>query len=336
MDKKTLTQEEKLKQFKQYNLKTQKTFGKSSSYVLGDMPIEPIKRIKTGSLLLDNIMGGGYPVGRIVEIYGPESSGKTTLALHAIAEVQKNGGLAAFCDAEQAFDPVYAEKLGVNVKQLIFTQPDNGEDALQVVEDWICSGLIDLVVVDSVAALTPKAEIDGDMSDQQMGLLARLMAKALRKITTPANNNECTVIFLNQLREKIGVMYGNPETTTGGRALKFYSSVRMDIRRKDSIKNGSETIGNITNVKIVKNKTFPPYKTATLDIYYGKGIDNEGAVVDIAIEKGIIEKTGAWFSVKDVEGLEDFKCQGKENMKAHFAEDKAQFNTLVGLISEEE
>lgn len=269
----------------------EKQFGKGSVMKLGDRAAVDVAVIPTGSLTLDMALGiGGYPKGRIIEIYGPESSGKTTLTLHAIAEVQKQGGTAAFIDAEHAIDPVYAKNLGVNIDELILSQPDSGEQGLEIAETLVRSGAIDLVVVDSVAALVPQVELDGEMADQQMGLQARLMSKALRKLSGVMNKTDCTIIFINQLREKIGVMFGNPETTTGGRALKFYSSVRVEIRRSEAIKNGTEIVGNKVNIKVVKNKVAPPFKSTQVDIIYGKGISRDGEVLDLAVDKDIVDK----------------------------------------------
>ena len=264
---------------------------------LGDRANVEIDAISSGSIAIDFALGvGGYPKGRIVEIYGPESSGKTTLALHAIAEVQKKGGKAAFIDAENAIDPMYAKALGVNIEELILSQPDSGEQALEITEMLIKSGAIDLIVIDSVAALVPQAELDGEMSDSHMGLQARLMSKAMRKLAGVMNRSDCTAIFINQLREKIGVMFGNPETTTGGKALKFYASIRVDVRKSEAIKSGTDIIGNKVNVKIVKNKVAPPFKVATVDILYGKGISRIGELIELAVEREIIQKAGAWFS----------------------------------------
>lgn len=322
--------ENKKKLLEQAILQIEKQYGKGSIMKLGDDVQRTIDVIPTGCLTLDMALGvGGVPRGRIVEIYGPESSGKTTVTLHILAEAQKMGGTAAFIDAEHALDPQYASKLGVDIDNLYISQPDTGEQALEICEALVRSGAVDCVVIDSVAALTPKAEIDGEMGDAVMGCQARLMSQALRKLTAIVNKTKCCLIFINQLRDKIGVMFGNPETTTGGKALKFYSSIRMDIRKTDVIKDGAEIIGNRTKVKIVKNKLAPPFKVAEFDIMYGTGINNEACVIDVATELEIIQKSGSWFSYNG-----EKIGQGRDNTKAYLQNNPEIFEEIKKLVTE--
>ena len=322
-DKKDALLEDALKQI-------EKQYGKGSIMKLGDRANVDIDAISSGSLAIDYALGiGGYPKGRIVEIYGPESSGKTTLALHAIAQCQKNGGRAAFIDAENAIDPQYAKSLGVQINDLILSQPDSGEQALEITEMLIKSGAIDLIVIDSVAALVPQAELDGEMSDASVGLQARLMSKAMRKLAGVMNRSECTAIFINQLREKVGIMFGNPETTPGGRALKFYSSVRLDVRKGEAIKNGTEIVGNKVTVKVVKNKVDPPFKVASVEIMYGEGISHVGELVNLAVDYDIIDKAGAWFSYKG-----EKIGQGREACKAYLTAHPEVDEEITSLVKE--
>ncbi len=306
----------------------EKTYGKGSVMRLGDTDYEKLEVIPTGSITLDNALGvGGYPKGRIIEIFGPESSGKTTFALHAIAEAQKLGGYAAFIDAEHALDPNYAKALGVDIDNLIVSQPDDGEQALEIVEALVRSGVISIIVIDSVAALVPKAEIEGDMGSSHVGLQARLMSQAMRKLAGVIDKSKTVAIFINQIREKVGVLFGNPETTSGGRALKFYATIRMDIRRVDQIKEGTESVGNLVRVKIVKNKVAPPFKTAEMDIIYGKGISHEGELLDLAVEFDIVEKSGAWFSYNG-----ERLGQGRENVKSILKSNKNLANDIESKV----
>ena len=321
---------EKLKVLQSTLDKIEKSYGKGAIMKLGDSVVEDIEAISTGSIGVDVALGiGGFPKGRIIEIYGPESSGKTTLAIHAIAESQKKGGIAAFIDAEHAFDAAYAKKLGVDTDELLVSQPDNGEQALEIADNLIRSGAIDIIVIDSVAALTPKSEIEGEMGDSKMGLQARLMSQALRKLTANISKTKCCCIFINQLREKIGVMFGNPETTTGGNALKFYSSVRVDIRRSQAIKDGDAVAGNRVKVKIVKNKIAPPFRTAEFDLMFGEGISKVGEIVDMGVEYGIIKKSGSWFSYGETK-----LAQGRESVKQLLNDNPELFEELETKIRE--
>lgn len=321
---------EKLKALQLTMDKLEKTYGKGSIMKMGNAPVENVEVIPTGSLSLDIALGiGGLPKGRVIEIYGPESSGKTTLTLHAIASVQKAGGIAAFIDAEHAFDRTYAEKLGIDTENLLISQPDNGEQALEIAENLIRSGAIDIIVIDSVAALVPRSEIEGEMGDSKMGLHARLMSQALRKLTGTINKTGCCCIFINQLREKIGVMFGNPETTTGGNALKFYASVRLDIRRIGQIKEGDAVMGNRTRVKVVKNKVAPPFRQAEFDILYGEGISKVGEIVDLGVEHNIIKKSGSWFSYGDTK-----LGQGRDSVKILFNDNPELMEEVENKIRE--
>lgn len=321
---------EKLKALQAAMDKIEKNFGKGSIMKMGDEVIDDVPVIPSGSIGLDAALGvGGYPRGRVIEIYGPESSGKTTLAIHAIAQAQKAGGIAAFIDAEHAFDRFYAEKLGVDIENLWISQPDSGEQALEIAEQLIRSSAIDIIVIDSVAALTPKAELEGDMGDSKMGLQARLMSQALRKMTGTISKTNTTCIFINQLRDKIGVMFGNPETTTGGNALKFYASVRLDIRKLGQIKEGDEAVGNQARVKVVKNKVAPPFKKAEFDIVFGEGISRVGEIIDLGVEKGIVKKSGSWFSYNDTK-----LGQGRESAKTTLKDNPELADEITALIME--
>lgn len=324
-----MAKEDKLKALDAAIAQIEKQYGKGSVMKLGDNSANMnVETVPTGSLSLDIALGlGGLPKGRIVEVYGPESSGKTTVALHCVAEVQKRGGIAGFIDAEHALDPVYARNIGVDIDNLYISQPDCGEQALEITETMVRSGAVDIVVVDSVAALVPKAEIDGDMGDSHVGLQARLMSQALRKLTAVISKSNCIVIFINQLREKVGVMFGNPETTTGGRALKFYSSVRLDVRRTESLKQAGEIVGNHVRVKVVKNKIAPPFKEAEFDIMFGQGISREGDVLDLAVNAGIVNKSGAWYAYEG-----DKIGQGRENAKTYIHENPAFFDMLEAKV----
>ena len=327
-----MVKEDKKKALDSALAQIEKAYGKGSVMKLGDSGANMnIETIPTGSLSLDIALGlGGVPKGRIIEIYGPESSGKTTVALHMVAEAQKRDGIAGFIDAEHALDPVYAKNIGVDIDNLYISQPDNGEQALEIAETMVRSGAIDIVIIDSVAALVPKAEIDGDMGDSHVGLQARLMSQALRKLTAAINRSNCVVVFINQLREKVGIMFGNPETTTGGRALKFYSSVRMDVRRIESLKQGGEVVGNRTRIKVVKNKVAPPFKEAEFDIMFGKGISREGDILDLATKVNVIEKSGAWYSYQG-----DKIGQGRENAKLFLKDNPDIMATVERRVRQE-
>jgi len=321
---------EKMKALQLTIEKLEKSYGKGTIMKLGDSPVESMEFIPTGSITLDTALGiGGFPKGRVIEIYGPESSGKTTLAIHAIAEAQKAGGTAAFIDAEHAFDRSYAQKLGVDIESLLISQPDNGEQALEITDNLIRSGAIDIIVIDSVAALTPKSEIEGEMGDSKMGLHARLMSQALRKLTANISRTGCCCIFINQLREKIGVMFGNPETTTGGNALKFYASIRLDIRRIGQIKDAESVVGNRTRVKVVKNKVAPPFRLAEFDIMYGEGISKIGEIIDLGVDKGIIKKSGSWFSYDETK-----LGQGRDAVKQILADNIELADTIERKVRE--
>ncbi|WP_421040572.1 recombinase RecA [Mammaliicoccus vitulinus] len=306
----------------------EKSFGKGAVMKLGDNTSREVSAVSSGSITLDKALGvGGYPNGRIIEIYGPESSGKTTVALHAIAEVQRQGGVAAFIDAEHALDPVYAKNLGVDIDNLYLSQPDHGEQGLEIAEAFVRSGAVDIVIIDSVAALTPKAEIEGEMGDTHVGLQARLMSQALRKLSAAISKSNTTAVFINQIREKVGVMFGNPEITPGGRALKFYSSVRLEVRRAEQLKHGQEVVGNRTKIKVVKNKVAPPFRVAEVDIMYGEGISREGELIDLAVEFDIIDKSGAWYSYNG-----ERMGQGKENVKTYLKENPAIIEEIDGIL----
>ena len=324
-----MAQEERLKALEAAIGKIEKDFGKGAIMKLGESGANMnVETVPTGSLSLDVALGlGGVPKGRIVEIYGPESSGKTTVALHMVAEVQKRGGIAGFIDAEHALDPVYAKNIGVDIDNLYISQPDNGEQAMEITETMVRSGAVDIIIVDSVAALVPKAEIEGDMGDSHVGLQARLMSQALRKLTSVISKSNCIVIFINQLREKIGVMFGNPETTTGGRALKFYASIRMDVRRIEALKQGGEVVGNRTRIKVVKNKIAPPFKEAEFDIMFGKGISKAGDVLDLAVNIGVVNKSGAWFAYND-----EKIGQGRENAKKYLLDNPAVMDEIEAKV----
>lgn len=326
-----MAKDDKIRALESALAQIEKQYGKGSIMKLGDTSANMnIETVPTGSISLDIALGlGGVPKGRIIEIYGPESSGKTTVALHMVSEVQKRGGIAGFIDAEHALDPVYAKNIGVDIDNLYISQPDNGEQALEITETMVRSGAVDIIIVDSVAALVPKAEIDGEMGDSHVGLQARLMSQALRKLTAVISKSNCIVVFINQLREKVGIMFGNPETTTGGRALKFYSSIRMDVRRVESLKQGGEVVGNRTRIKVVKNKIAPPFKEAEFDIMFGKGISKEGDVLDLAADCGIIVKSGAWYAYNDAK-----IGQGRENAKQYLLDNPAVFEEIEAKVRE--